>query len=45
MKELLIEEEGLNLQGRSVCTGKCGGSIAVAIPLGDVSGGTRHQKL
>ena len=36
MKELLIEGEGLNKQGRSVRIGKRGDSSALAIPLGDV---------
>ena len=38
MQELLIEGEGLNKQGRSVWTGRDGGSSVVAIPLGDVPG-------
>ena len=41
MKEVLIEEEGLNKQG--VWIGRCRGFFDVAIPLGDVSG--RYETL
>ena len=39
MEEVLIEGEDLNKEGRNVWIGRGGGSSAVVILLGDVSGG------
>ena len=39
MKELLIEEEGLNKQGGSEETGRGGGSSDMTISLENISGG------
>ena len=41
---MLIEKEGLNKQGESVWIGRGGGSTAIAIPLGDISGGNEASE-
>ncbi len=40
MKEVLVEEEGLNRQGGSVWIERGGGCSAVATPLGDITRGS-----
>ena len=40
----MIKEEGLNKQGGSVCIGRDEGSSVVAIPSGDVPGGSKASE-
>ena len=42
---MLVEGEGVNEQGGSVWTGRGGGPLAVATPLGDVPGGSEASQL
>ena len=42
---MLVEREGLKKHRESVWTGKGGGFCAVAIPLGDVPGGSSVSEL